>query len=51
MLSEQLQIRTATQFPILAAEPAAQRRQGLAVGLGVIVFKGPQGRGFFKGGH
>ena len=51
MLREQLPIRTATQFPILAPEPAAQRWPGLGVGLGVVIFEGPQGRGFFKGGH
>jgi CubicO group peptidase (beta-lactamase class C family) len=47
-----LPIATANQFPNLAPElPAAQRRKGLAAGLGVIVFDGPQGHGFFKGGH
>jgi len=29
----------------------AQRRRDLAAGLGVVVFQGPQGRGFYKGGH
>lgn len=48
----QLPITTASQFPSLQPElPAAQRRPDLAAGLGVIVFGGPQGRGFFKGGH
>lgn len=48
----QLPITTASQFPSLQPElPAAQRRAGLAAGLGVVVFDGPQGRGFFKGGH
>lgn len=48
----QLPITTATQFPSLQPErPQAQRIPGLAAGLGVIVFDGPQGRGFFKGGH
>ena len=28
-----------------------QRRKDLAAGLGVVVFDGPQGHGFFKGGH
>jgi CubicO group peptidase (beta-lactamase class C family) len=47
-----LPINTATQFPSMQPElPAAQRRADLASGLGVIVFKGPQGPGFFKGGH
>jgi CubicO group peptidase (beta-lactamase class C family) len=52
MLSPQLPITTRSQFPTLQPElPPAQRRADLAAGLGVIVFDGPQGRGFFKGGH
>lgn len=48
----QLPITTASQFPTLQGELSeAQRRPDLAAGLGVIVFEGPQGRGFFKGGH
>jgi CubicO group peptidase (beta-lactamase class C family) len=48
----QLAITTASQFPSLQPEvPPAQRIPGLAAGLGVIVFDGPQGRGFYKGGH
>jgi CubicO group peptidase (beta-lactamase class C family) len=47
-----LPITTAHQFPNFGPElPPAQRRPGLAAGLGVVVFEGPQGRGFFKGGH
>lgn len=47
-----LPITTASQFPSLQDElPPAQRHAGLAAGLGVIVFDGPQGRGFMKGGH
>jgi CubicO group peptidase (beta-lactamase class C family) len=47
-----LPITTATQFPTLQDElPPAQRRPDLAAGLGVVVFDGPQGPGFFKGGH
>jgi len=47
-----LPIATANQFPNLAPSlPPEQRRKGLAAGLGVIVFDGPQGHGFFKGGH
>ena len=47
-----LPITTRTQFPTLQAElPLAQRRSDLAAGLGVVVFSGPQGRGFMKGGH
>jgi CubicO group peptidase (beta-lactamase class C family) len=52
MLKPQLPISSRSQFPVMSAElPAAERWQGLAAGLGVITFTGPQGRGFFKGGH
>lgn len=52
MTSAQWPITTARQFPSLAAElPPAQRRPDLAAGLGVVVFSGPQGPAFFKGGH
>ncbi len=45
-------ITGAHQFPSLASElPGEHRRADLAAGLGVIVFDGPQGPGFFKGGH
>jgi CubicO group peptidase (beta-lactamase class C family) len=45
-------ITTRSQFPSLQPElPAEARPVGLAAGLSVIVFDGPQGRGFFKGGH
>lgn len=48
----QLPITSASQFPVLQADvPPAQRRVGLEAGLGVEVFDGPQGHGFFKGGH
>lgn len=48
----QMAITTASQFPVLQDEVAPDlRHKGLAVGLGVIVFDGPQGRGFQKGGH
>lgn len=47
-----LPITTRSQFPTLQPElPPAERRTDLAAGLGVVVFDGPQGRGFFKGGH
>ena len=51
MLREQLPIRSVFQFPSLAPEAAVQRWPGLGAGLGVVTFEGPQGRGFFKGGH
>lgn len=48
----QLAITTAHQFPTLGPElPPGQRRKDLQAGLGVVTFDGPQGRGFYKGGH
>jgi len=47
-----LPITSRSQFPSLRPEvPPAERWKNLAAGLGVITFVGPQGRGFFKGGH
>ena len=52
LVASQGSITTATEFPTFQPElPAASRRPDLAAGLGVVVFDGPQGRGFFKGGH
>jgi CubicO group peptidase (beta-lactamase class C family) len=52
MLKPQLHIGTAHQFPNFAPElPAARQRKDLFAGLGLVVFDGPQGHGFFKGGH
>ena len=52
MLKAQLPITSRSQFPVMAPEaPPADRWKNLAAGLGVITFEGPQGRGFFKGGH
>ncbi len=48
----QLPITSLSQFPTLQEDALpAQRKKGLAAGLGVIVFDGSQGHGFFKGGH
>lgn len=48
----QLPITTASQFPSFQPElPPSARRADLAAGLGVVVFDGPQGHAFFKGGH
>lgn len=48
----QLPITTRSQFPTLQPElPVGERRPDLASGLGVLVFSGPQGPGFEKGGH
>jgi CubicO group peptidase (beta-lactamase class C family) len=52
MLRPQLAIGTRSQFPTL--QPAAaqgERIDGLSAGLGLVTFTGPQGAGFFKGGH
>jgi hypothetical protein len=51
LASPQLAITGAGQFPTLAPPPAVRPYPALAAGLGVVVFEGPQGRGFFKGGH
>jgi CubicO group peptidase (beta-lactamase class C family) len=47
-----LHITTAGLFPLFQPDlPLSQQRKDLASGLGVTVFDGPQGHGFFKGGH
>ena len=47
-----LHIPTAYQFPLFQpAAPVSAQRKDLYAGLGVITFDGPQGHGFFKGGH
>jgi CubicO group peptidase (beta-lactamase class C family) len=47
-----LPITSRAQFPSLLPEaPPAERWAGLAAGQGVVTFSGPQGAGFFKGGH
>ncbi len=52
MVKPSLHIGTAHQFPNFAPYlPESEQRRDLAAGLGVIVFDGPQGRGFYKGGH
>lgn len=51
MLKPQLRIGTAHQFPNFAPELPRYEQRNLFAGLGLIVFTGPQGRGFFKGGH
>ena len=52
IVKPQLPITTATQFPSLQPElPVEKRRADLAAGLGVIVFDGPQGPSYYKGGH
>jgi len=52
MTKPQLHITTAHQFPpFLPDLPAGQQRKDLNAGLGMVVFDGPQGHGFYKGGH
>jgi CubicO group peptidase (beta-lactamase class C family) len=52
MTRPQLKITTAHQFPPFGPDlPASEQRKDLSAGLGVVVFDGPQGHGFFKGGH
>jgi CubicO group peptidase (beta-lactamase class C family) len=52
MTRPQLHITTAHQFPPFGPDlPVSEQRKDLSAGLGVVVFDGPQGHGFFKGGH
>jgi CubicO group peptidase (beta-lactamase class C family) len=52
MTKPQLHITTAHQFPPFGPDlPVKEQRKDLAAGLGVVVFDGPQGHGFYKGGH
>jgi CubicO group peptidase (beta-lactamase class C family) len=52
MTKPQLHITVAHQFPLFQPDlPVSEQRKDLYAGLGVVVFDGPQGRGFFKGGH
>ena len=47
-----LHLTTAHQFPpFLPDLPVSEQRKDLYAGLGVVVFDGPQGHGFYKGGH
>jgi CubicO group peptidase (beta-lactamase class C family) len=52
IVEPQLAIRTARQFPTLRNEPSpAMKAIKLSAGLGVVIFEGPYGKAFFKGGH
>jgi CubicO group peptidase (beta-lactamase class C family) len=52
MVKGQLHIPTAHQFPLFQPDlPVGGQRKDLYAGLGLVVFDGPQGPGFFKGGH
>jgi len=46
-----LPITTRTQFPTLQPELPLADRPAAKAALGVIAFNGPQGPGFYKGGH
>jgi CubicO group peptidase (beta-lactamase class C family) len=52
MVKGSFHIPTANQFPDFGpALPVNEQRKDLYAGLGVVVFDGPQGHGFYKGGH
>jgi CubicO group peptidase (beta-lactamase class C family) len=52
MTKPQLHITVAHQFPLFQPDlPLDEQRKDLCAGLGVVVFDGPQGHGFYKGGH
>ncbi|HMG01658.1 MAG TPA: serine hydrolase domain-containing protein [Edaphobacter sp.] len=52
MTRRQLHLTTAHQFPNFGPTlPVNEQHNDLYAGLGVVVFDGPQGHGFFKGGH
>ncbi len=45
-------IGTPSLFPLFLPDlPPAEQRKDLYAGLGVVLFDGPQGHGFYKGGH
>lgn len=46
-----LAITTRQQFPTLLPEAPPAERFAITAALGTVAFAGPQGRGFFKGGH
>lgn len=46
-----LAITTRSQFPTLQPEAPPAQRPAIRAALGVIAFDGPQGPGFYKGGH
>jgi hypothetical protein len=46
-----LPITTSQQFPTLLLDAPEPQRPNAKAALGVIAFTGPQGPGWFKGGH
>jgi CubicO group peptidase (beta-lactamase class C family) len=51
LVKPHLPITTRGQFPTLQEPQSPSPYPSLGAGLGVIAFNGPQGAGFFKGGH
>jgi len=52
MLRSQIAIHSASQFPTLdPATNPADEKIGLAAGIGLVIFNGPYGKVFYKGGH
>ncbi|RJS26187.1 serine hydrolase [Corallococcus sp. H22C18031201] len=52
MLTSQIAISTAHQFPTLLTETDARNQDlALSAGLGVVLFRGRAGPAYFKGGH
>lgn len=51
LVRSQMPVFGASQFPVLVPDPPQQRWPGLGTGLAVMRFEGPQGAGFFRGGH
>lgn len=51
LVRSQMPVMGASQFPVLVPDPPQQRWPGLGTGLAVMRFEGPQGPGFFRGGH
>lgn len=52
MTKKRLHIATASLFPLFLPDlPLSEQRKDLYSGLGVTVFDGPEGHGFYKGGH
>ena len=51
LVKPHLPIATRTQFPTFQEPQSPSPHPSVAAGLGVIAFNGPQGAGFYKGGH
>lgn len=52
LVKPSLPIKSAHEFPTFTTEEGPDNtRIGLAAGVGVVTYEGPQGRAFFKGGH